>query len=152
MINDPDNNSPNCTIQEIEGNLFECDPNDALAHCVSADLVMGRGIAVEFKNRFGNIDKLKKQSPNVGKSLSLFCENRFIFYLVTKQKYFQKPTMETLKETLIDMRKQMKALNIQNLSMPRIGCGLDRLSWPNCLNLIKNVFEKDNVIITIYHI
>ena len=43
------------------GDLFSCDPASSLAHCVSADMHMGKGIAVLFKKKFGGIPELKKQ-------------------------------------------------------------------------------------------
>ena len=36
----------------------------SLAHCVSADMRMGKGIAVEFKKRYGHVEELKEQSKN----------------------------------------------------------------------------------------
>ena len=38
----------------------------ALVHCVSADLAMGKGIAKTFKERFGGVDELRRQSLAVG--------------------------------------------------------------------------------------
>ena len=43
------------------GDLFSCDSESSLAHCVSADLHMGKGIAVLFKKKFGRVPELKKQ-------------------------------------------------------------------------------------------
>ena len=34
--------------------------------------------------------------------------------------------------------------------MPLIGCGLDGLSWPAVRTLVKNVFLKENITITVY--
>lgn len=36
-------------LKEISGDLFSAPSDYALAHCVSADLRMGAGIAVKFK-------------------------------------------------------------------------------------------------------
>ena len=50
-----------CAVLYSAGDLFSCDPTSSLGHCVSADLHMGKGIAVLFKKKFGNIPELKKQ-------------------------------------------------------------------------------------------
>lgn len=44
-----------------KGDLFSCSEKDALAHCVSADFRMGKGIAVLFKQKFGGVQELKDQ-------------------------------------------------------------------------------------------
>lgn len=45
---------------EVKGDLFtKSGAEDALAHCVSKDLNMGKGIATEFKRRFGKVAELK---------------------------------------------------------------------------------------------
>lgn len=79
---------------EIEGDLFECPINFSLAHCVSSDFRMGRGIAVEFKRRFGGARELVAQVSYGAKGVlaTLERDGRTIYYLVTKVKCYQKPT------------------------------------------------------------
>lgn len=48
-------------FSEMHGDLFSCPKTASLAHCVSADLRMGKGIASTFKQRFGGVDELKEQ-------------------------------------------------------------------------------------------
>ena len=48
-------------FREIRGDLFQCPSSASLAHCVSEDMRMGRGIAKIFKNQFGGVEELKKQ-------------------------------------------------------------------------------------------
>ena len=111
-------------------NLFSNLPEDAaLAHCVSADLVMGKGIAVEFKRRFGRVDDLKNQNKVVGEVASLQVEGRSIYYLVTKEKYWNKPTPESMQSVLKNLREQMEKDGVSKLYLPKIGCGLDRMNW-----------------------
>jgi len=48
------------SFTEVRGDLFtSC---DSLVHCVSRDLHMGKGIATEFKKKFGGVDELRRQS------------------------------------------------------------------------------------------
>lgn len=56
------------TFEETKGDLFSCDQNCCLAHCVSKDLSMSKGIATEFRDRFGNINKLRAQSTRKNES------------------------------------------------------------------------------------
>ncbi|KAA0706994.1 O-acetyl-ADP-ribose deacetylase 1 [Triplophysa tibetana] len=43
------------------GDLFTCSVTDALAHCISEDCRMGKGIAVLFKRKFGGVEELLAQ-------------------------------------------------------------------------------------------
>ena len=46
---------------ETRGDLFSCPAGASLAHCVSEDMALGKGIAKEFKKRFGGLHDLKAQ-------------------------------------------------------------------------------------------
>lgn len=61
-------------LKEVNGDLFSA--TISMAHCVGADLKMGMGIAVKFKQLFGGEDELRKQKvsfcPNVRKGQGRF--------------------------------------------------------------------------------
>ena len=82
---------------------------------------------------------------NVGRALLV--DN--VFNLVTKQRYFHKPTYDDLYETLVDMKEQCEMFDIKRLAMPIIGCGLDRLSWNKVKDIIEDVFSKSEIEILI---
>ena len=60
-----DTSSPALNFSTVRGDLFSCPDTASLAHCVSADMRMGKGIAVEFKERYGHVDELKKQGKKL---------------------------------------------------------------------------------------
>lgn len=136
---------------EIHSNLFvikKC----TLVHCVSADFAMGRGISLEFSKRFGQVDFLKKQNKKVGELayLSASTNNNkdltcYYIYLVTKERYFHKPTLQNFQECLNSLKKFCQEKNIEKLAMPRIGCGLDKLSWSVVKSMILKTFKNVNV-------
>ena len=72
-----------------------------------------------------------------------------VFNLVTKQKYWHKPTYESVRRALEMMRKRMDFECITKLAMPRIASGLDRLEWPKVYEIICEVFENTDVEIVI---
>ncbi len=56
--------STNMKLIELKGDLFEqtlADDCQALAHCISEDCRMGKGIALNFKRKFGGVEELQKQ-------------------------------------------------------------------------------------------
>jgi len=131
-------------LTEHVGDLFDAPEGFALAHCVSRDLRMSRGIAVIFRDRFGRVDDLRAQNPGVGESAVLrFPGTRFpdVFYLVTKERYFDKPTLRTLEASLLHMRESL----MTPLAIPHLGCGLDRLAWDDVRPMIERVFRDREV-------
>ena len=63
-----------------------------------------------------------------------------VFNLITKEKYWHKPTYLTLKKSLQNMRKIVIEKDIKYIAMPKIGCGLDRLQWVNVKGILNEVF------------
>ena len=141
------------TITEINLNLFHVPQGFYLAHCISGDYALGAGIAKDFDNIYDMRFKLHKKYPihdgkkfaNVGRALLV--DN--VFNLVTKPLYFHKPRYNDLENALIDMQAECEMQHIKKLAMPRIGCGLDRLSWERVKELIEKVFADADIDIVI---
>lgn len=135
--------------EEIK-DLFSVDDSYYFAHCISADFTMGKGIAVEFNNRFGMKWLLHKNYPNF---YNLFIKDNQgcciregrVFNLITKANYYQKPTYKSIYEALEEMRNQALFLNIDKIAMPIIGCGLDKLNWEKVSEIIKEIFNNTNI-------
>nr|CAI5852820.1 unnamed protein product [Callosobruchus analis] len=53
---------------------------------------MFQGIASEFQRLFGQVDEPKKQNGRVGQVLVLQSVHRRLYYLISKEKSYQKPT------------------------------------------------------------
>jgi len=140
------------TLREVRGDLFSAPIKEALCHCISRDYKLGKGIAKLFRDKFGRIDELKESDARVGGLAVLKDGKRYIYNLVTKEKYSDKPSYESLRKSLEEMKVHCLAHGVESISMPRIGCGLDSLSWPAVRTLIKNVFQLETVRITVYQL
>lgn len=120
------------------------------AHCISADCVMGAGIAKEFARKYPGIKEYcLSAEPRVGDAVKFtgpnVVFNNVVFNLVTKNKYWHKPTYTSLRRTLMRLKEEMLDGGYTKLAMPRIGCGLDRLSWPLVKKMIIDVFEDTGI-------
>ncbi len=91
---------------------------------------------------------LSGQKP--GGVATLRRDSRYIYYLVTKEKYWHKPTYETLTASLEAMQKHCQKHGITDLAMPMIGCGLDGLKWPKVSTVVRDVFRDTEIAITVY--
>ncbi|XP_037334290.2 ADP-ribose glycohydrolase OARD1 isoform X1 [Pungitius pungitius] len=137
-------------LRYVSGDLFSCPEDQALAHCISEDCRMGAGIAVMFKEKFKGVEELKEQKKLTGNCAVLKRDGRFVYYLITKKKARQKPTYDSLTQSLEDMKSHCLENGVTRISMPRIGCGLDRLQWSRVSEILEEVFKTTDISITVY--
>ncbi|KAM6333558.1 ADP-ribose glycohydrolase OARD1 isoform 3-T4 [Alca torda] len=137
-------------IKCVKGDLFSCPQTDALAHCISEDCRMGAGIAVLFKKKFGGVQELLDQQKKTGEVAVLQREDRYIYYLITKKKVSHKPTYDSMRKSLEAMKAHCLNNGVTDISMPRIGCGLDGLDWNKVSAILDQVFEDTDIKITVY--
>ena len=138
------------TVKVIRGDLFDNAQGTSLAHCVSADLKMGKGIAVQFKRRFGQLKELSEQNQGVGGCAWIKVQERIIFYLVTKSKYWHKPSEDSIRAALKSMRHIAEREEVTEISMPKIACGLDQKKWQDIYPLIVECFKDSGITIYVY--
>jgi len=75
---------------------------------------------------------------------------RYIYYLVTKDRYFHKPTLGNLRHSLQCARAHCQEHGVTRLAMPRIGCGLDKLNWNDVSQLLDEIFVNSGVSVTVF--
>ena len=132
-------------------NLFDVGDKYYLVHCISADLALGAGIAKEFNKRFNLREKLREITSEHRYFQQVVLVDK-VFNLITKEKYWQKPTYQTLLICLTQLKKMCLDNNIKHLAMPRIGCGLDKLDWNIVKRMIQEVFQYTTIEILICYI
>lgn len=126
---------------EEKRDLFSVSEDYYFVHCVSADFALGKGIALEFKKRFDMKNKLKAMEKTHSKCILI---DR-VFNLVTKETWRNKPTMESVGESLSELRRQVDEKGIKKLAMPKIACGLDGLEWENVSEQVRDIFSDTDV-------
>ena len=138
-------------FREEKRDLFSVPDDYYLAHCISADFAMGKGIVVEFNRRFDMKNKLRAHYPDYldqwqreKKRSGCILAGR-VFNLITKERYFQKPTYETLRGALECMKALCVQKGVRRAAMPVIGCGLDRLAWEQVSAVIQDVFSDTGI-------
>jgi len=146
-------------MKYITGNLLEAE-TDALVNTVNTVGVMGKGIALQFKERFPiNFKKYaeacKKGEMEVGKML-VIKENtlngeKIIINFPTKTEWFKKSQYSYIEDGLIDLAKVIEVYNIKSIAIPPLGCGNGGLKWEKVKLLMdKYLGHLSNVAIQIY--
>jgi len=74
------------------------------------------------------------------------------FNLITKSKYYGKPSYETMRTSLESMKDIIIENDIKYIGLPKIGSGLDRLVWVAVREIIKDVFKDLDVEIVVCYL
>ena len=139
---------------EQPGDLFvDCPPHISLGHAVSLDFSMHAGLARMFRAKFGQIDFLRSQVTTTGMCSLLQHEGRYVFYLVTKARFYHKPTYISVTQAFQSLRYHLLRLGLKQVAIPgRMCCRLDRLNWRSVKQILTTVFQNSGVEIHIFYI
>lgn len=145
------------TFTEQEQDIFELSNKDNyyFVQCISSDFKMGKGIALEFNKVFNCKNELVKEFKNFkweDKGRCIKAKNSIVFHLITKNRYWDKPTYRTLKESLIELKTLCIEQGVKKLAMPKIGCGLDKLQWNTVKENIIKIFNDTDIEILICYL
>lgn len=132
-------------MRYINDNVLNSDRT--IAHCVSADFLMEEGLSKLIKNKYGTDGINIEQLHHIGWK---FIGTKYILYLVVKEKFWMKPTITDMNRTLINLRHWCTDNNVNELAIPRIGCGIDRLYWNDVMSLIQSELENYGISVDVY--
>ncbi len=134
-------------IHYIVGNLLESEA-EALVNTVNTVGVMGKGIALQFKNKFPDNFKLyvnacKNKKLSIGKLLvteekSLLSGRKIIINFPTKTDWRLPSEYQYIETGLIELTKVIKEKNIKSIAIPPLGAGNGGLHW----HKVKLIVEK----------
>lgn len=129
------------------GNLLDS-AAEALVNTVNTDGIMGKGIALQFKNMFPNNFKIyakacKNKEIGIGKLLvseeeSLLGGKKIIINFPTKTSWRKPAEYSYIEEGLKDLVKIIQERKIKSIAIPPLGAGNGGLDW----NKVKLVLEK----------
>jgi O-acetyl-ADP-ribose deacetylase (regulator of RNase III) len=124
-------------IRYTQGNLLD-DPAEALVNTVNEVGVMGKGIALMFRERFPKNAEIYEQAckakeVHVGHMLVTGGESlwgpRWIINFPTKKHWRHPSKLEWIREGLKDLVRVIRQNNIRSVALPPLGCGNGGLEW-----------------------
>jgi O-acetyl-ADP-ribose deacetylase (regulator of RNase III) len=130
------------------GNLLE-ERTEALVNAVNCVGVMGKGIALRFKQVFPeNFKQYKKacdaHAVQPGKMFIVSTESllfpRYIINFPTKQHWKDKSKLQDVKTGLSALVEDIRRYNIRSIAIPSLGCGNGGLDWNIVKPLITEAF------------
>jgi len=133
--------------------IFSLAPDvDAMVNSVNCKGVMGRGLALQFKNRFPeNFQEYQERCRDGNmKPGDLFVhENKgegpsYIINFATRDHWKDNSRLEYVERGLTTLAKLIRYLKtddawreINSIAIPALGCGLGKLKWPTVRKLIE---------------
>ncbi|MDI9313282.1 MAG: macro domain-containing protein [Hydrotalea sp.] len=132
-----------------KGKIEDADA-EALVNSVNCVGVMGRGVALAFKEKYSNNFKEYEKAcqdglVQTGKMFVYSTKNifnpKYIINFPTKVHWRGKSKIEYIEDGLQDLINAVKKYKIQSIAIPPLGCGLGGLNWQEVSILIKNSFQ-----------
>ena len=103
-------------------------PN-SIGHCISADAKMSKGLADFLSHKIPGLRPTCRKAKLLMGQVFPFWDStgrRYIYNLVTKQRFFDKPDSSTFLTTLETMKSHAAMHGVSKIANPKIGCGLDQ--------------------------
>jgi len=132
-------------IHFTTGNLLDADA-DALVNTVNTVGVMGKGIALMFKERFPDIFKdyaaaCKAKEVQTGHMFVTATNQlhgpRFVIHFPTKRHWRHPSKLEWIVEGLADLKRVITEQDIRSIALPPLGSGNGKLDWAEVRPLIE---------------
>ena len=146
---------PDDCLQIIHGteNSILLEQPHSIGHCISADAKMSKGFADLLSQRIPGLrDGCRRTNLLTGQTLAFWNQtgNRYIFNLVTKTNFYEKPNLPILSLTLEALKSHARLYRISTIAIPKVGCGLDQMNWREVVKLLKDIFAYSNIRIVVY--
>ena len=120
----------NMTVTISQGDLLRQDDVDAIVNTVNCVGVMGKGIALQFKNKWPENFRAyeaacKDQQVRLGRMFVFdsggLVKPNYIINFPTKDHWRGKSRIEFIRDGLVDLVAQVKRLHIRSIAIPPLG-------------------------------
>ncbi|MGE0684424.1 MAG: macro domain-containing protein [Candidatus Binatia bacterium] len=137
-------------IELRQGNLLEADA-EALVNTVNCVGVMGKGVALQFKQAFPENFRRYEQAcraKEVQPGRMFIVETgrlsnpKYIINFPTKRHWKGKARLEDIRSGLKTLIEEVKRLGIHSIAVPPLGCGNGGLEWAEVRPLIEAAFAQ----------
>jgi len=138
----------------LKGDLFNS-PAQVLVNTVNTVGVMGKGIALEFKNRYPEMFKVYQRicddkSLDIGKLLLWKSDEKLVLLFPTKKHWRSPSKLAYIEEGLKKFVQSYESLGIESVAFPRLGCGNGGLNWDEVKPIMERYLKNLPIRIYIY--
>ncbi len=141
-------------IEYIEGNIFDS-PAQVIVNTVNTVGVMGKGIALEFKNRYPQMfEKYKtaceKHMLTIGKLMLVSAPDHMLLLFPTKENWRYPSKISYIEQGLKRFCDNYAQRGITSIAFPKLGCGNGELDWNEVHPLMERYLKDLPIDVYIY--
>jgi O-acetyl-ADP-ribose deacetylase (regulator of RNase III) len=141
-------------IEYIEGNIFDS-PAQVIVNTVNTVGVMGKGLALSFKQRYPDMFErykavCEKHQLSIGKLMLVYEPDHWLLLFPTKENWRNPSKLEYIEKGLMKFVQTYAEKNITSIAFPRLGCGNGELNWDDVKPLMERYLKKLPIDIYIY--
>lgn len=141
-------------ITYLEGDIFSS-PAQVIVNAVNTVGVMGKGIALAFKNRYPKMfevykDACEKKKFQMGKLMLCHAPDHLILLFPTKENWRNPSKLEYIEKGLDRFVKNYAEKNISSIAFPKLGCGNGELKWEDVKPLMEKYLKPLPIDVYIY--
>lgn len=141
-------------IQYLKGNIFDSDTH-VIVNTVNCKGVMGKGLALTFKQKYPDMFPVYQQECKTGKLRigrpSLYkASTPWILNFPTKDHWRPPSKIEYLEKGLEYFIKNYKKAGIQSIAFPKLGAQNGKLSWDEVGPLMAKYLSQIDIPVYIY--
>lgn len=139
------------SIQLSHGDLLKQDDVDAIVNTVNCVGVMGKGIALQFKNKWPENFNRYKAACGAGEvrpgkmvvfDAGAYAKPHYIINFPTKDHWRGNSQISFIEDGLRDLVAQIQRIGIKSIAVPPLGCGNGGLNWADIKPLIVSAFDR----------
>ena len=137
-------------IEQAHGNLLQAEA-EALVNTVNCVGVMGKGIALQFKQAFPENFRAYQRACRAGEvqpgralvfEAGCLTSPRYIINVPTKRHWREDSRLEDVEAGLAALVDEVKRLGIRSIAVPPLGCGNGGLNWADVRPRIEAAFAQ----------
>lgn len=138
-------------VQIAQGNLLEA-PVEALVNTVNTQGIMGKGIALQFKQAFHEMFRDYEKACKAGEVRlgkvhiydlgGLTGGPRWIINFPTKRHWRERSRLADIETGLQDLIATVRRLGVRSIAVPPLGCGNGGLNWADVRPRIEAAFTN----------
>ena len=141
-------------IHYVSGNMFDS-PAQTLVNPVNTVGVMGKGLALEFKNRYPKMfEEYKKQCRDgwlyVGSFMLWRAKDHFVLNFPTMKHWKDPSSLIYVEAGLLSFVNEYESYGVSSIAFPRLGCGNGGLDWKTVKPVMERYLQELPIDVYIY--